>query len=386
MSDNAEIPSSPDYSPIIAALQNSASLSAKNGADALDWAKQQFAGNADLRDKVNAGLLDTQAKAQARADRNDATSENLLGTGEQKLLDNVNRYTDPSRVAADMGAAQANVAQQFDGARTAATRELEGFGVDPSSTRYGALDIGVRAQQAAAAAGAGTMASRADDALAAQAVDKVVNQGNIRAGTVNPTAATGASAGAGALNGALATTASGQSGIGTDLAWTGAGNGALTSSAGTMGQSYSDALNAAKAKNAQSSGIGSLLGTVAGLGKDSLGGSALSSLGTSAMAFLEDGGMMPDATTGGAVPIEASPSRGAETDDVNAKINAGEFVFPKDAASWWGEQKLQKMIEQAREQKSKATAKPTVSAVPTGPAPPSPAFQSRPVQGAVPMG
>ena len=54
------------------------------------------------------------------------------------------------------------------------------------------------------------------------------------------------------------------------------------------------------------------------------------------------------ATSGGFVSTNLSPSRGAQVDDVDARLNAGEFVIPKDVAQWKGKEFFYKMIEQAR--------------------------------------
>ena len=66
----------------------------------------------------------------------------------------------------------------------------------------------------------------------------------------------------------------------------------------------------------------------------------------------QEGGEAPDET--GATPEvsnmvqpEQSPSGGAETDDVHALLNEGEFVMPKDVSSWLGE-KFRKNINKAR--------------------------------------
>jgi hypothetical protein len=56
------------------------------------------------------------------------------------------------------------------------------------------------------------------------------------------------------------------------------------------------------------------------------------------------------ATTGGFVSREMSPSAGAATDDVDAKLNTGEFVIPKDVAKWKGKEFFYKLIQQARKQ------------------------------------
>ena len=93
---------------------------------------------------------------------------------------------------------------------------------------------------------------------------------------------------------------------------------------------------------------------------------------------------------GGAVPLSASPSGGAATDDVSARgpsgairLDGGEFVLPKSTVSWYGEEKLQKMIAKADQDRAKATAKPRV--VPRGALPTQPQIQPRPQQGAIPV-
>lgn len=58
-----------------------------------------------------------------------------------------------------------------------------------------------------------------------------------------------------------------------------------------------------------------------------------------------DGGGGP-----GMVPPEASPSGGAETDDVHALLNEGEFVVPKEVTNWYGEKFLQKLIQKAHDE------------------------------------
>ena len=59
--------------------------------------------------------------------------------------------------------------------------------------------------------------------------------------------------------------------------------------------------------------------------------------------------MLPsNATSGGFVPHTASPSHGAETDDIPARLNADEFVIPRDVVHWKGSEFFQKLIDQSR--------------------------------------
>lgn len=56
------------------------------------------------------------------------------------------------------------------------------------------------------------------------------------------------------------------------------------------------------------------------------------------------------ATSGGFVSRELSPSGGSQVDDVQARLNAEEFVIPKDVAKWKGKEFFYKLIQQARKQ------------------------------------
>lgn len=57
-------------------------------------------------------------------------------------------------------------------------------------------------------------------------------------------------------------------------------------------------------------------------------------------------GVLP--TSGGPVPNSASPSQGQQTDDVPARLNAGEFVIPRDVTQHLGTKHFHKLIEQSR--------------------------------------
>lgn len=90
------------------------------------------------------------------------------------------------------------------------------------------------------------------------------------------------------------------------------------------------------------------------------------------------GGAIPEngPTTGGYVPPQASPSMGQQTDDVNAHVNAGEFIVPRDVAAWKGQEFFQKLIEQSRKNLSGAPAKGKPQNRPSN-GPPSFVSQSR---------
>ena len=394
MSDT-QTPTAPDYSQYLTAFQGIADYARQNGEDALKWAQDQVASNKGLLDQVTKGLVDTQTSFQQAATQRLGQAGDLIGTGIDNLKKQYEKYTDPARKASNMGAAGAQAAQATEAARKASMSELESYGINPGAVRFGGLDAAARLQSAATRVGAENIAGRQDDALADQTNQQIINEGNVLAGQANQNAGTSGSAGTGAVGAANSTTATGGGVLGTGLQWTGQGQQALSGAVNTKNTGFRNENDAATTANSSSSGVGSLLG----LGASMLGrGGALASGG--ALAFLEDGGEVPDdmgdmggGTPGGAIPLEASPSNGAVTDDVPGespggaiRLNGGEFVIPKDVVSWEGEKSLQNLIMKARKAKSEAQAKPRVQA-PGGPDPASPAFQPRPqaARGALPV-
>jgi hypothetical protein len=74
---------------------------------------------------------------------------------------------------------------------------------------------------------------------------------------------------------------------------------------------------------------------------------------------------------GGGIPMGVSPSHGQNVDDVPARLNAGEFVVPRDVASWKGQEFFQNLIKKSRALSAGAPAKPSMK-------PPLPGQQQRP--------
>lgn len=88
------------------------------------------------------------------------------------------------------------------------------------------------------------------------------------------------------------------------------------------------------------------------------------------------GGVVP--TTGGPVPQGASPSQGRQTDDIPARLNAGEYVIPRDVVRHQGTKFFDNLIQKSRaltgqgQKPIGAQQKPALG----GP----PRFMSRPMQ------
>lgn len=394
MGKGGDAPPAPDYSQIAAASAQSSKYAFDLGQQQLQWAKDQYAQNKATTDTVvNAALgqMDQSSK-WAAADRN--RYETMYQPLEEQQAYDAQNWDSSERKERMAGAAEADVAQQFESGRQAATSKLEQFGVDPSQTRQGALDAQSRFAEAAARAGAGNTARSQVDMQKQQLLAQAVNVG--KGYPAQYTAQQGVSQGAGnqAVNSGLATTQSGANTMGTAGSWQTAGNSALGTWGNVLNTGYQNQLDSWKANQSSSSGVGSLLGTAAGIG--------------ASFAMADEGGLMTnDLADGGPptpmpagppppsgipgrsavavphngfqIPPGVSPTGGQGTDDVPANLTAGEFVVPKDVVQWKGAEWLQKEIMKARRQ---AASQQTAPAQPT-PGPPS-GMPPR-VQTAIPM-
>lgn len=401
-------PSPPDYGPLAAASEKSAKYSYNLGKEQLAWAKKQYNLDSATVNKFMKRAFATQAEQMkmareqqqwGREDR--ARYERLFQPLEgdlvrdakanmetqrrlreeaapirQAMLDEAKRYGDPAFREAEAGRAMADVGAQMDGARRAALTNLESFGINPSATRYAALDMGAGLSRAAAQAAAGNMrrdqvdATRAgyqDRALGMVANQEALAQGvrseGINVGRGYPSQAMGAMGGAaGSYAGSVGSGAAGvgarqqqtQLGsqmMGTPVQWQGMGNNAVGMWGDILNAGYNNQLNAWQANQQASSGIGSLLGMGMGMFAQKMpmlaGGGEVPD---EEMGMPMDGPMMGAPAVGNAVPEQASPSGGQGIDDVDAKLTVGEFVVPKDVTDWYGEKYMHGLIVKARKE------------------------------------
>ena len=411
-------PAAPDYTPIAQASQSQTQLAGQEfqqqmdyenqqmdlQKQALQWAQDQATQNQTQNQQVENANIDTQKAATAAAQNAQNQYETVFQPLEDKYVSQASGYDTPENEAFMSGQAQAQVAQSFDQQRQAAQQNLESFGVDPSSTRYAAMDVGLRTQQAAAQAAAGTQSILNTKQTGMGLESNAINIGMGLPANVNAGQNTAVNAGTSAANTGLATTASGANTMGTSAQYgslaqgfAGAGTGALDAGTGAvnawgnaLNSGYSNQLSQFNANQNASSGLGGLAGTL-------IGGSSLSSgaSGLGMLAALADGGTVPSAipaggppaqssalpTNGGRVASAMSPSNGMQSDDVPARLTADEFVVPRDVAKWKGEEFFQKMIQKSRQDRqTQAPAQPRAAgAIPGRP----PVFQSRP--SALPM-
>jgi hypothetical protein len=365
MGGKSSIPDAPDYSPIISGLGKVIEKSLGYSDDAMKWAKQAYKENKATGDVVTDFSLGQLDKMAAWADNDRKRYEDIYQPLEEQQAIRAQDYLTPERLQAEAGKAEADVAAQFEQARNVAAQRMEGLGVDPSQVRQGALDLGTRVAEAAAAASAGNQARWRTEEYGDQLMANAIATGQRLPQQVLAQASGAAGSGNQAVNTGLATTASGAQTMGTPYQWTGMGMQGYGQQAQVMNAGFQNELDAAAAKNAASSGWGSLLGT--------------------AMSFIpgfQEGGAIPD-EDGAYVPEEVSPSGGAIPDDIDAeveetgqpaRINAGEFIMPKDVVSWLGEKGMQQIILKARKEMGNEEQRPAQPEVgpPPGLPPPIP--------------
>jgi hypothetical protein len=149
--------------------------------------------------------LDNASKAQRFYEQN-------FQPMESQFAQTAAGYNSPERANQQAAAAEANVAQTMSGQRNAALQNLEGFGIDPSQTRYGALDLGARIQQSAAQAAAGTQSRLNTEGTGLALQGEAINIGRGYPGQVANAYGTSINAGQGSVGsgaGALGAQASG---------------------------------------------------------------------------------------------------------------------------------------------------------------------------------
>lgn len=321
-------PEPPDFGPIAELSEKQFEMAHELAKRQFQWAKRTYRDNKKLTGKV-ADIALPAMRAQAQAARQDRRFYlRQYRPLEKDLAREAKEYGKPAFKRAEMGRAEANVAQQFERARMATQRQLESYGVNPGSIRFGALDIGIRAQQAAAQAAAGTEAGRHVDDVRRALRSEAINVGRGYPGAIAGAYTGATTAGNSAVTNANQTYGAGAGAMGTAPQFMGAGNSALNIWGNTLNMGYENQLAAFNAQQGASSGFGSLLGLGLGVGANIFG-------------FDE----------GGVVPEEASPTRGVNTDDAVIAVTPGEFIVPEDVVRWKGEEFFQKQIDQSREKR-----------------------------------
>ena len=268
----------PDYTPVAEASEEAARLSYQLGQDELDWSKYQFSQTQPLYERITNSLIETQDQTNAQGQDYYDYWKSTYQPVEQRLVSDALSYNTDAKRAELARQAAADAALAFQTNQSANQRTMLSMGVNPNSGRFTSVQnqnaLSLAASRANAMTNARTQAeatgyTRLTDAtslgkgLAANSVNSyntAVNAGN----SAGNNASTAYSNYASGLSGANSTTMSGQS-----LKVNGLSN-VLSAQTSVYGYDTSNSGSSA-------SGIGTLVGTLATAGKNTVLGGLLSS-------------------------------------------------------------------------------------------------------------
>jgi hypothetical protein len=287
MSDN-NAPSAPNYTPLINAISSTAGKDTGLADEQMAWARKQFAGDKATSNKAIAsdqGISSSEADLAKSINNQYKTTYQPL---EDKFAQEAQNYGSEANQELMAGRAGATSAHADEQARQNTLSNLESFGIDPSSTRYAALDANMQLQK-----GADVAAAQNQARVQTQQTGLGLEQAAIGQGEVMPSMAAGANnislqGNSGAVNSGLATTASGASTMGTAPGYLNLANGAYGVYGSTLNNQFQNQLSSFNANQTAASGAGALLGTVAG---------SAAKIAPYAMMFAK-GGAIPDIDDG----------------------------------------------------------------------------------------
>lgn len=264
MGGKASVPPPPDFSALSAASSDAAKLNAKTSADQLDWAKAQYADMAPITKAYIQQQVDASAQQTRTAAEQQGMYESAYKPIEQQFATTAQGFNDPARAAQRAGQAEADVATQMDAQRKASLSSLEGYGIDPSQTRYAALDLGTRISQAAATAQAGTASRQQTEAMGLSLQGEAINIGRGYPGAVSQAYAGATQSGNAGIGAGLNTSQTYGNLEGTPVQYGQLSNQALQTGAQVAGAQSQYGVGVMQANAQQAGGMGSGIGSLIG--------------------------------------------------------------------------------------------------------------------------
>lgn len=262
-------PAAPDYSPIAAADQQAAQQQFQLGEQQLKFGQNQFNQVWPYAQQYLQQQTENASDASQSAKTQQQYYDQTYKPIETKFADTASTYNSPARASENAGNAMADVASSFDTNRAAALSSLESYGIDPSQTRYGALDLGTRISQAAATAAAGTQSRLNTEATGMALEGEAINVGRGYPSSIAQSYQTATGAGAAGITGANQTTSTGVNAMGSPNSYFNGGTSAMTGATSALNTGFSNQMSGAQfnytAAENTSQGIGQLIGGGLGL-------------------------------------------------------------------------------------------------------------------------
>ncbi len=419
--------SAPDYSSMISAAHAQEQHYGTIMNEQLGFAQGAHDTNLPTYQQFTNAALRNQQAAGDFSQSQEALYNKYYAPLQADFVNKVQNFDTPESEQLAAGQAMGAVHDQYQAAGDAAERQLESFGVDPSAGRFAGLDRAVKIGEAGAQAGAGTQAiqNRITTGLGLEATG--ANIGQSIPGQVTGAINTATGAGAGGVNATTSNYLPYSSALASPLGWGGLSSGALGMQGQFTNMGFQNANSAAQTNLAYQNSALSGIGTAAGIGASLFlaKGGSVPKIDNTASGFPSDaargsqptpsrnfplprglhklsavplsmrfdgGGAIPMA--GEQVPAGMSPSGGAATDDIPAvvgqspggpatsqpvaRINAKEFIFPKDVSEWYGAKHLHGLIAKARKDMAAHVQSGGHGAVPVHSMAPSPSAAPHP--------
>lgn len=395
----------------------------------LDWANNAYSQTSQVTNEAVSNFLNTSQQMQQFGGNLISQYNTEVAPELSQLVTDANSYASPERMKADMGMAGATQAQAGDQSIKNSEQNLLSYGINPADGRYASLDKAAAVQNAANVAGAQNTQRVSDINTGQQLRAEALQFGSLLPGAASNAENTAIQANAGASNASLANANTGANLMDVADKYLNTAMGLKLSPTGQKSSGYGSSSNSSQSSGGGGSGgggggnggggsspwgpgdgglpadqgnsdniSGSDGGTTYGGGAqpdagvyyptsmpgglaDAGGGDWSDTGGGGSLDFGGSGGGGSDSASfaqGGAIPDDASPSGGAQVDDVPAqmpsggpaRLNANEFVVPRDVAEWKGQEFFHKLIAQSRMTRQQMAAATGVGA------------KARPIQGA----
>ncbi len=272
MGGKTKAPPAPDYSSIANASLESAQLARQTAQEQLAYAREQSARLdpyvTNYLDAMTRNTTDQTANAQADRTRYETVYQPL----ETQFVNQARDWNSATRSEQRAGAAMGDVRQAFESRRQSALAQLESYGIDPSQTRFQALDLGTRVQEAAATAAAGTQSRLQSEATGLALQGEAINIGKGYPGQVAQSYAGAVQAGNSAISSAVNANNSATYAQGSPTQWMGMGTGYLNAGTSAMNAGYQNNLQRTQFNNNIQAGTWNAIGSLVGGGLSAMRG------------------------------------------------------------------------------------------------------------------
>lgn len=344
MGGKSKAPPPPDYGPVVQLARENMDKALGFFREYMASVKENEAENRKRLDQVLAVQLPIMQEQFDIFKRDRQRYEQTFQPVEDRLVEEAMTYDTPERIAAEQGRVLADVNKAFDAQRQAALQNLESYGVDPTQTRYAALDRMSRIGRATAAAQGMNQAKLQTEAIGRGLRADVANIGRGYPGQAAAAAGQAVGTGSTALGGALNTAQTAAQLRQGGLAGLGMANQGVGQIGNLMNTGYQNQMQQWNANFARSQAqFGNMLG-----------------LGGLAAGFFSDGGEVDGPTVDGSGVDDAATIR----------VSDGEYVIPADVVKKKGTEFFDKLIEKyhtpAEMQRMRGAAMPPD--MPMGPA------------------